>query len=115
MHETSIAIELRRLCERESAGRVARRVRIAVGELSSVAPALLELAWREVAADGDRPAPALEIEYRPAIQTCPTCGVIAERQPGSWMRLCPTCGAALRVEGGDELDLLGVELADDVP
>ena len=110
MHETGIAIELLRLCERERAGRVARCVRIAVGELASVDPELLRFAWDEVAAQGERVAPKLIIEYRPARQLCATCGEIAERQPGSWMRLCPRCGAALRVEGGDELDLLSIEL-----
>ena len=83
-------------------------MRIAVGELASVDPELLRFAWDEIAAGGERPVPDLVIECRPARQLCAACGEIPERQPGSWMRLCPRCGEALRVEGGDELDLLEV-------
>lgn len=117
MHEMGIAAELARLCAERCAthGASARIVRIAIGELSSVEPSLLEHAWREVAALPGRAAPTLEIDYCVARQTCARCGDVPERQPGSWMRLCPTCGDALRVEGGDELDLLEVVFDEAAP
>lgn len=112
MHELSIATELLRLCEKEleeRPGDSLQAVRIAVGDLSSVEPELLRFAWQGLLEGGMHEGARLEIDWRPARQTCAGCGEIAERQPGSWLRLCPTCGCPLRVEGGDELDLLGVD------
>jgi Zn finger protein HypA/HybF involved in hydrogenase expression len=37
---------------------------------------------------------------------CDSCGLTADRAAGSWLRHCPRCQAPLRVEGGDELDIL---------
>lgn len=110
MHEMGIAAELWRLCAQREHEHGARAdvVRIAVGELASVEPALLELAWRQIAAAPDGTAPRLEIEFCAARQTCARCGDVAERQPGTWLRLCPTCGSALHIAGGDELDLVEV-------
>ncbi len=119
MHELSIASALWRMCRAERAKREpyesARlvRVRIEVGELASVDPALLALAWGDVASEPGLPAPKLEVHYCPARQRCTACGEIAERQPGSWLRLCPNCDRPLRVDGGDELDL--VELVFEEP
>jgi len=122
VHEVSIVNELIRLCrerQRERGAASVRAVRIAVGELASVEPSLLELAWgdlapRELRGDQDArgAAATLEVEWCPASQTCAKCGEIRERQSGTWMRLCPECGGPLRVEGGDELDLVEVLFED---
>ena len=112
MHELSIALELWRLCRAESDERSGLRVlnvHIAVGELASIDPTLLEYAWNDVAAGARGAAPKLVVDWCPAHQVCARCGEIAGRQPGSWMRLCPECEAPLRVEGGGELDLLEIE------
>jgi hydrogenase nickel insertion protein HypA len=114
VHELSIATELLRVCEerlRARGGAALARVRVAVGELSSVDPSLLAYAWEGVVAGGPHERAALDVEWRPAVQSCAACGVVAERQPGSWLRLCPTCGAPLAIAGGDELDLLSIEAA----
>lgn len=119
MHEVSVASALWKMCREERDQRAPfesrhiARVRIDVGELASVEPRLLELAWREVAREPGEPAPHLEVRACPARQTCTACGEVAERQPGSWLRLCPNCDRPLRVEGGDELDL--VELVFEEP
>lgn len=112
MHELSIATELLRLVEERLERRGARalaRVRVAIGELSSVDPQLLRHAWEGVVAGSPHARAELVIEWHPARQSCALCGSIVERQPGTWMRVCPGCGLPLRVEGGDELDLLGIE------
>lgn len=117
MHELSIATELLALCEERlerRGGRALALVRIAVGELSSVDPKLLRYAWEGLVAGGPHEHARIEIDWHPAVQHCALCGAVNERQPGSWMRLCPSCGLPLRIEGGDELDLLGIE-ADERP
>jgi len=111
VHELSIATQLYQRCDELRGGREELRIeeaRIAVGELSSVDPDLLSLAWEALVTGGSDEGASLRVEWRPARQCCPLCGEVAERQPGSWLRLCPTCGTPLRVEGGDELDLLRV-------
>ena len=109
MHELSIASELWRMCEerrqRARAGPV-RHVRVAVGELASLEPELLAHAWEAVVGEGGA---RLTIDWHPARQTCASCGDVAERQPGSWLRLCPVCWTPLRVVGGSELDLVEIE------
>jgi hydrogenase nickel incorporation protein HypA/HybF len=86
-------------------------VRIAVGELSGVEPDLLAFAWEAVVAEGIDRAARLEIEWHPARQQCTDCGVISERQTGSWLRLCPICQAPLCLDGGRELDILSIAFA----
>lgn len=81
---------------------------MAVGELSSVEPPLLEFAWTAVVADGPDREARLDIEWRSARQFCPRCEREKPRKSGSWSVYCPDCGAALRVEGGYELDLLEI-------
>lgn len=109
MHELSIATELLRLCrERLAAGQRLRSVRIVIGELASLEPDLLRFAWQAVTSGSVDDAAMLEVTWSPARQSCASCGDVAERQPGTWLRLCPGCGQPLHVRGGDELDLIGV-------
>ncbi|MCG6963473.1 MAG: hydrogenase maturation nickel metallochaperone HypA [Acidobacteria bacterium] len=111
MHEMGIAIEIYRT-SREAVlghgpGRI-ERVRVAVGELAAVEPDLLSFAWEAVVAGSADSEAALEVDWRPARQLCSTCGEVAERASGSWLRLCPRCEQPLAVEGGDELDILEI-------
>ncbi len=109
MHELSVATELMAIATaRLDPGAALGAVRIAVGELSSIDPALLRFAWEAVIAGTPHAGCTLDIEWHVAVQLCPGCGTIAERQPGSWLRLCPHCAGPLLIEGGDELDLLDV-------
>jgi hydrogenase nickel incorporation protein HypA/HybF len=116
VHELSIAHEIYRTCRAAVAahgeGRI-ESVKVAVGELSAVEPDLLVFAWEAVVAGGADAAARLDVEWRPASQHCPSCGEVAERAPGSWLRLCPACGQPLAVEGGDELDVLQVSFVPD--
>ncbi len=112
MHELGIASETYRLCrERLDPAQGLRlvRVRVAVGELTAVEPELLRYAWTAVTEGGPDAGCELLVEWCPARQVCATCGEVPGRAPGSWLRLCPGCGGALRVTGGEELDLLRLE------
>jgi hydrogenase nickel incorporation protein HypA/HybF len=90
-------------------------VTVAVGELSAIEPSLLGFAWEAVVAGSPDEGSRLEVEWRPARQLCQACGVVAERAPGTWLRLCPRCDLPLRIEGGDELDVLHVDITQEDP
>ncbi len=111
MHETGIAAEIyaisRRAADANAGGRLVS-VKVIVGELSAVEPDLLAFAWEAVTSGGADAASRLDVVWSPARQTCAGCGEIAERAQGTWLRLCPRCGGALRIEGGDELDVRDV-------
>jgi hydrogenase nickel incorporation protein HypA/HybF len=109
VHELSIATEVYRVCRRQMQGHGPgrlERVKLAVGELSAVEPDLLGYAWEALIQGTPDAGAALEVEWRPARQVCEACGEVAERAAGSWLRLCPRCDRPLRVEGGQELDVL---------
>jgi hydrogenase nickel incorporation protein HypA/HybF len=111
MHELGIATEIYRTCreamDARGGGRL-ERVAVAIGELAGVEPELIAYAWEAVVQGGPDAGSRLEVDWRPARQECSSCGEVAERAPGSWLRLCPRCSRPLRVEGGCELDVLQV-------
>jgi len=111
MHELGLAMDIYRTCRDAVAGHGPGRiewVKVAIGELAAVEPDLLVFAWQAVTQDGPDAGARLEVEWRPARQSCPTCGLVPARSPGAWLRLCHSCGQVLAVEGGDELDVLSV-------
>lgn len=111
MHELGIAAEAHRMARANLPDASLRltRVWLAVGELSGVEPDLLGFAWDAVTGAGPDAGCALEIEWCPTRQVCDACGAAAERPRGSWLRACPGCGGTLRIEGGQDLDLLRLE------
>jgi hydrogenase nickel incorporation protein HypA/HybF len=111
VHELGIAAEIYRSCREAADTRGGGRlesVTVAVGELSGVEPELLAYAWEAVVEAGPDRGARLEVEWRAARQHCASCGEVAERGRGTWLRLCPRCSLPLRVEGGEELDLLSL-------
>lgn len=111
MHELSIAqaiLESTRTALTPYAGARAERVRVAVGELTAIEPDLLRFAWEALLEDAPEAGCVLDIEWRPARQHCPACGVPRERPERGWLAVCEACGGPLRVEGGSELDLVQV-------
>ncbi len=115
MHELSLVTEVYRTARRAVDARGPHRievVRLAVGELSAVEPALLAFAWEAVTAGTPDEGSRLEVDFRPARQTCTGCGASPERAVGSWLRVCGACGGLLSVEGGDELDVVSVTFED---
>ncbi len=116
MHEMGVAEEVRRIAREAVADRGPGRltkVRLAVGELAAVEPDLLAFAWEALVKGSPDEGAALEVDWRPARQTCGTCGDVPARAPGTWLRLCPRCGGVLRVAGGDDLDVLTVVFEED--
>ena len=113
LHELSIATEVHRLARRAAdgagGGRL-ERVRIAVGELSALEPGLLVFTWEALTEGTPDAGAVLDVDWRPARQECTACGVAAARGAGTWLRVCAACGGLLKVDGGDELDLLSVTL-----
>jgi hydrogenase nickel incorporation protein HypA/HybF len=116
MHEMGVAAEIRRIASESVAdrgpGRITR-VRLAVGELAAIEPELLAFAWNALVTGTSEEGAVLDVDFRPARQTCGTCGDVPGRAPGSWLRLCPRCGGVLRVSGGDDLDVLQVTFEED--
>jgi len=111
MHEMGIAMSIYDTCRAavaEHGGGRMEAVRVAVGELSALEPELLRYAWEAVVETGPHAGCRLEVEWRPARQSCAACGGEKERAAGSWLRLCPDCGGPLDVSGGDDLDVLNV-------
>jgi hydrogenase nickel incorporation protein HypA/HybF len=94
----------------ENGGARLERVKVAVGELSALEPELLVFAWEGLTSGTADAGSVLEVEWRPARQECAACGQAAARGSGTWLRICDGCGGLLRVDGGDELDVLSVTL-----
>jgi len=118
MHEMGVATEIRRIARESVAGRGAGRithVRLAVGDLAAVEPEILRYAWEAVVEGTPEEGAVLDVEWRPALQTCLACGNVPGRAHGSWLRLCPRCGGVLRVTGGDDLDVLQVVFEEEEP
>ena len=116
MHELNLATEIYRTCRATIDARGPGRldsVRVAIGELSAVEPELLVYAWQAVVAGGRDAGATLEVEWHPARQSCPACGLLEGHEPGFWLRICPTCGRPLRIEGGDEMDVIQLSYTPD--
>ena len=118
MHEMGVATEIRRIAREAVAdrgpGRITK-VRLAVGDLAAVEPEILAFAWDALLQGTPEEGAVLEVDWRPARQTCHVCGDLPGRAPGSWLRLCPRCGGILRVTGGDDLDVLQVVFEEEEP
>ena len=113
MHEMGVALEIYRHCREQAKEHRALRiegVKVAVGELSAIEPELLKFAWEATVAESPDHGAALEIDWRPCVQVCTTCGQEPERSQGSWLRLCSSCGSPLEVSGGLELDIVEIAL-----
>jgi hydrogenase nickel incorporation protein HypA/HybF len=116
VHELNLATEIYRTCratiDARGRGRL-ESVRVAVGELSAIEPELLVYAWEAVVSGGPDQGAKLEVEWHSARQVCPSCGQRLEHEPGAWLRLCPSCGGVVRIEGGDEMDVVDLTYTPD--
>lgn len=110
MHEYSVVQALLQGVEAHARARGASavvRVRVALGELAGVDPALLRTAYaafreRTICAGAE-----LELRTVEARWECPRCG--APAAPGALLR-CAPCATPVRLVQGDELLLERIEL-----
>ncbi|MEO8053928.1 MAG: hydrogenase maturation nickel metallochaperone HypA [Acidobacteriota bacterium] len=113
-----VAAEVRRIARASVADRGPGRitcVRLAVGDLAAIEPELLKYAWEALVQGTPEEGATLEVDWRPATQTCRVCGDLPGRAPGTWLRLCPRCDGVLAVTGGDDLDVLQVVFEEEDP
>lgn len=110
MHEYSIGRALIDRVEAEAAARGAAAVRsvsVRIGELSGVDVALLETAYRTLAAGTMCERSAIEVATVPARWACRVCG--REVGPRGPLR-CARCDGPVALQQGDEILLERIEL-----
>ena len=89
-----------------------RRVRIQIGPLSCVEPALLVSAWEQQCGSGAFPAATLEIDEVPLVACCDTCTARLPK-PVHFQFRCPNCGSVeTKVVSGDGVVLHSLEIED---
>lgn len=120
MHEMTVAIQVRNVLESEleTGGErlVAERVHVQVGALANIMPEALQFAWpHAVAGSASLGGSTIEIDFIEASLSCRSCSAIHTTATLTTLR-CPVCRSAeVAVVGGDELDIIGVDLRQPVP
>ena len=112
MHELSIAralIAQATSAARSHGGGRIRHIRLAIGPLSGVEPALLARAFLQARTATPAATADLHIETPPVRVSCPACGT--ESAAALNRLVCATCGSnRVTLASGDELLLLGLDL-----
>jgi hydrogenase nickel incorporation protein HypA/HybF len=116
VHELGIAtaiLDRVRLEAERQAGAHFTKVGVRVGELSGVNPEALAFAFEVLVKDSDFEDLALEIDFRRRVQRCNACS--REFATDATFTTCPQCGGEhTTLIGGDELDIVFIELEDAV-
>lgn len=111
MHEMSIATSVLEAVEAEAVkhgGRV-MKIGLRIGEWSGVDPESLRFCFDALAATSEKPAPAIEIDYLPRQNKCPSCGTVFPLK--EFEIQCPQCGAEVTDPvSGNELEVAFIEL-----
>lgn len=112
MHELSVCRALIGEVEavaRRHDGRMVAGIRLVIGPLSGVEPALLQHAFPVAAAGTIAAGARLVIDAAPLRVACDACGALSDAQPSRL--ICAACGDwRTRLVSGDELMLSSVEL-----
>lgn len=112
MHERSLIRSLIAQVDELLAARARpalRRVRIQVGPLSCVEPALLLSAWEQECSGTVFSAATLEIDEVPLMASCDTC--TARFEPVRFQFRCPNCGGVeTKAISGDGVILQSLEI-----
>jgi len=112
MHELSIAQDIIDLAEgkaRERNSRSIQKIKVRLGEFTTVAREALAFAF-EAARAGTLAADAeLEIEIVPMITRCVSCGLVSDPVREVCL-ICAQCGLPLEVVDGAELQVEYLEL-----
>jgi hydrogenase nickel incorporation protein HypA/HybF len=115
MHELSVCQALIDEVEALARAHQARgvvRIRLVIGPLSGVEPALLQHAFPAAAAGTRAAGATLVIDAAPLRVACEACGRLSDAQPSQLV--CAACGDwRTRLASGDELTLASVELVAD--
>ena len=120
MHELSVALRIREVLEVELASEgedvVAESVRIRVGALSGIVPEALQFAWpHAVAGSAILESAVIEIDRVDVTLTCRECSATHTAPTLTTLR-CPVCRSGqVDVAGGDELDIVSVDVRDATP
>lgn len=117
MHELSVCqgllAEVQRVAQANGDGKVSE-IRLAIGPLSGVEPALLERAFTIARASTCAADAKLAINVMPVTVRCRSCGTTGEAATNRL--LCPECGDwRVDLASGDELQLIEVTLDCDKP
>ena len=111
MHELSIAENILEIIESHRAAREFARcssVKLKIGLLAAVDEEALRFAFEVITEDTPHRGVALEVEKSFPRARC-ACGQSFEVR--ELVYLCPNCGSPrARLEGGDELDILSLEV-----
>lgn len=118
MHELGLVQEIVALAQSEiqRAGYPDRpgsvtRLTLKVGKLSGASPEALRTAFAVVAKSVGWPVAELVIEEPGAVCRCYDCG--AGSEISEYVYACPACGEhGISIEGGDELQLVSIDLDD---
>ena len=115
MHELSVAMRMRSVLETELAADghqlVVDTVRVQVGALANIVPEALEFAWPHAVADSALlGSSTIEIDWVEAQLRCRDCSA-THATPNVYSLRCPACRSdAVEVVGGDELDIIDIDV-----
>jgi hydrogenase nickel incorporation protein HypA/HybF len=88
-----------------------RSVRVQVGPLSCVEPALLVSAWADERCADGLPVVTLQVDNEPLVASCDLCG--ARFEPVQFCFRCANCGGTeTQVISGDGVILHSIEVVD---
>jgi hydrogenase nickel incorporation protein HypA/HybF len=110
MHEVGLARAIVAAAERRAAGRPVRAVHVRVGALHRALPEPMRFAFESLVAGTPLDGAQLDVVTVPVASTCRSCGEVEEAAEPT--PTCLRCGdSAVDFAGGDELQLVAVELA----
>ncbi len=111
MHELALTQSVVDMILERTVDRQVSTVRLRVGLLSGVIPDAMRFCYDLVTAGTGLQGSTLEIEQPPGRAHCRTCGKDVEL--GDLILLCPCGSADVHLIGGQELEIISVELERD--
>ena len=112
MHELSVASAIVDTATRHADGRRVTSVQLRVGHLRQVVPESLAFYFEHVARGTPCEGARLEQQVVPAVLECDDCRYVWELDEAAFR--CPLCNSgAVRVAGGDELEVESIEIEED--
>lgn len=109
MHELSLCAAVADIVARRAAGRRVTVVHLRVGQLRQVVPDTLAFCWTMLTADTELDGSLIEVQPVPATLECRACGAMTGLSD-SFLIACSACGGAVDVRGGEEFDVVSLDL-----